>query len=187
MTTIDYSGLRKTLKAYRRNLTTAEQLQASEKLCVKLQQHCQSQNIRTIAGYLAADGEISLQPFFDWCWQKQIKTYVPVLHPFSKGHLLFLNYRADTPLVLNRYKLQEPILDVRQVLAISQFDLLIAPLVGFDDVGNRLGMGGGYYDRMLALCPPLQERTVGVAHHCQRVAALTPQPWDIPLTQIIAC
>ena len=62
-------------------------------------------------------------------------------------------------------------------------------LVGFDARCNRLGMGGGYYDRTLAY---LRHRVhwrrpllVGVAHECQRVERLEANPWDVPLDLVV--
>ena len=45
---------------------------------------------------------------------------------------------------MNRLKITEPKLDVRDVLPLSQLDVLITPLVAFDEQGQRLGMGGGF-------------------------------------------
>src|SRR5690606_40461575 len=61
------------------------------------------------------------------------------------------------------------------------------PLVAFDARGNRLGMGGGFYDRTFARAPrarTLRPRLVGLAHHFQQVASLPAEPWDIPLDAI---
>ncbi|TKB47703.1 5-formyltetrahydrofolate cyclo-ligase [Thalassotalea mangrovi] len=178
--------LRQELRQKRRALTYAEQTAASHNLCRQLQKLSSEQRIENVAGYIAANGEISLAPYFHWCWQQQIQVYVPVLHPFSKGHLLFLSYSQHTPLTRNRYNLEEPVLDVSKVIAHRHIDLLLTPLLGFDCHGNRLGMGGGYYDRTLHACPNLQNRAIGVAHRCQQVEHLQPQPWDIPLKQIIS-
>ena len=46
--------------------------------------------------------------------------------------------------MVNRLKITEPKLDVRDVLPLSQLDVLITPLVAFDEQGQRLGMGGGF-------------------------------------------
>ena len=70
------------------------------------------------------------------------KVYLPVLHPFSRGNLLFLHYHPHSELVVNRLKITEPKLDVRDVLPLSELDVLITPLVAFDEQGQRLGMGG---------------------------------------------
>lgn len=68
-------------------------------------------------------------------------------------------------------------------------DFLVVPLVGFDDQGRRLGMGGGYYDATLAF---LRRRRIwhkpyliGLAFECQRVAEIPSEPWDIRLNAIL--
>ncbi len=67
-----------------------------------------------------------------------------MLHPFSRGNLLFLHYHPHSELVVNRLKITEPKLDVRDVLPLSELDVLITPLVAFDEQGQRPGMGGGF-------------------------------------------
>ena len=98
----------------------------------------------TVALFLSFDGELDTQPLIDQLWRAGKKVYLPVLHPFSKGNLLFLHYHPHSELVVNRLKITEPKLDVRDVLPLSQLDVLITPLVAFDEQGQRLGMGGGF-------------------------------------------
>ncbi len=63
-------------------------------------------------------------------------------------------------------------------------EVVIAPLVGVDATGHRLGNGGGYYDRTLAALAP-RPRTVGVGFgHC-RVGTIFPMPWDIPMDEVV--
>jgi 5-formyltetrahydrofolate cyclo-ligase len=63
-------------------------------------------------------------------------------------------------------------------------DLLLIPLVGFDDAGYRLGYGGGYYDRTLAaLTPP--PRTIGIGYELGRMATIRPQAHDVPLDLVV--
>lgn len=140
-----------------------------------------------IALYLSTDGEIDTMPLIEWLWQQGKKTYLPVLHPFSKGHLLFLHYHANTPLVENRFYIPEPKLDQTQVIPVEKLDLICTPLVGFDSSGQRLGMGGGYYDRTLAKWFACSQgaKPIGLAHDCQHVDVLPAEQWDVPLPKIV--
>ena len=72
------------------------------------------------------------------------------------------------------------------VCPVNQLDIIFTPLVAFDSQGNRMGMGGGYYDRTLAHWQTNQTPyPIGLAHNCQLVEQLPVQAWDIPLAQII--
>ncbi len=57
-------------------------------------------------------------------------------------------------------------------------DTVIAPLVGLDEAGFRLGNGGGYFDRTLAALDPLPRR-IAVGHDFVRIKTIYPMPWDI--------
>lgn len=180
--------LRKQLRANRKALTTEQQKSASHELCQRLSQHQQLQQAQTIALYLANDGEIDLSPFLAYCWQQGKKICLPVLHPVVDSSLLFLHYQAETPLLHNSYGIPEPALNVQNVVPIAEIDAILLPLVGFDAHANRLGMGGGYYDRTLAQWH--QQRhpmttLIGVAHECQRVPQLPIASWDVPLDKVM--
>ena len=75
-------------------------------------------------------------------------------------------------------------------IAIPEIDLVIMPLVAFDSTGNRMGMGGGYYDfsfRHLARHKKFRKTSlIGVAHRCQQVEHITPNEWDLVPDKIIA-
>ncbi|SQD01821.1 ligase [Escherichia coli] len=85
----------------------------------------------TVAVFLSFDGELDTQPLIEQLWRAGKRVYLPVLHPFSAGNLLFLNYHPQSELVMNRLKIHEPKLDVRDVLPLSRLDVLITPLVAF--------------------------------------------------------
>ena len=109
--------------------------------------------------------------------------YLPVLHPFSAHQLLFLRFDDEKELVPNRFGILEPKLDVQKVLPINALEMIFVPLVACDKQGNRLGMGGGFYDRTLAQSPHLI--SVGLAHRCQQVERLPLESWDMPLSHLI--
>jgi 5-formyltetrahydrofolate cyclo-ligase len=62
--------------------------------------------------------------------------------------------------------------------------VLLVPLLGFDGAGYRLGNGGGYYDRTLAVLDPMP-LTIGIGYECGRLETIYPQAHDIPLDAIV--
>ena len=179
------SQLRKEIRLRRNSLQQAEQESAATALAQKLSKHIQIKQAKRIAVYLSNDGELSTSIFINWCWQQKKEVYLPVVHPFSQGNLLFLRYQKNTELVNNVYGIAEPKLDVTQVSPLSELDIICTPLVAFDKTGARLGMGGGFYDRSLAKWQQTQIYPIGLAHDCQLVEKIPVASWDIPLPEII--
>lgn len=177
-------SIRKHIREKRQVLSSRQQVKYAESLCEQLITLTVNKQIKTAAVYLANDGEISLEPYIHWCWKNKIAVYLPVVHPFSAGHLLFLRYQSDTLMKANSYGILEPALSIDKLLPIKQLQMIITPLVAFDEQGNRLGMGGGYYDRTLANVAAICH-VLGVAHDIQKVPLLPIKAWDIPLKHII--
>ncbi|WP_294313546.1 5-formyltetrahydrofolate cyclo-ligase [uncultured Sphingomonas sp.] len=92
--------------------------------------------------------------------------------------LRFLSWDPSQPLERGAFGLLQPAAGAPEVSP----DIILTPLVGFDDAGNRLGQGAGHYDRAFAAHPDAWR--VGIAWSVQRVAALPADPWDIPLHAI---
>ena len=138
------TDLRKIVRARRQRLTILQQHQASELFKQSMIKHDNISKAKRIALYLANDSELDVTSFIHWCWQQDKEIYLPVLHPFCSGHLLFLRYRQNTEMTKNRFGILEPVLDVTQVCPINQLDILLTPLVAFDKTGARLGMGEGF-------------------------------------------
>ncbi|HBP2722431.1 TPA: 5-formyltetrahydrofolate cyclo-ligase, partial [Pseudomonas aeruginosa] len=85
----------------------------------------------------------------------------------------------------NRFRISEPLADAGRQRKAWALDLVLLPLVGFDEQGGRLGMGGGFYDRSLAYLARRKNghkpTLIGLAHECQKVDRLALASWDIPL------
>lgn len=133
----------------RRALTPEQQTQFALHAADRMMAYPPVLLAQTVAVFLSFDGELDTRPLIDQLWRAGKRVYLPVLHPFSPGNLLFLHYHPSSDLVVNRLNIREPKLDVRDVLPLSQLDVLVTPLVAFDAAGQRLGMGGGFYDRTL--------------------------------------
>lgn len=179
--------IRNKIRIMRRDLSGAQQKKDADRLFTRLIKHPRVLQAEKISVTLAHDGEIDTLQFVEWCWKNNKKIYLPIVHPFNKGHLLFLQYTSETKMVLNRYGIFEPELEQLHTCPIADLDLIFTPLVAFDSHGNRIGMGGGYYDRMLA--PWFKDKTgpypIGLAHDCQQVGQLPVEEWDVPLPEII--
>ena len=177
--------IRKIIRQRRRALTAEQQENFSVAAAARMMAYPPVVMAHTVALFLSFDGELDTQPLIEQLWRSGKRVYLPVLHPFSPGNLLFLQYHPHSELVINRLKIQEPKLDVRDVLPLAQLDVLITPLVAFDSQGQRLGMGGGFYDRTLQNWQQYGLQPVGYAHDCQHVDVLPVQEWDIPLPAVV--
>jgi len=173
--------IRQLIRQHRRALTPEQQAHFAQQAAARMMAYPPVVMAHTVALFLSFDGELDTQPLIDELWRTGKKVYLPVLHPFSPGNLLFLHYHPHSELVVNRLKITEPKLDVRDVLPLEQLDVLVTPLVAFDKSGQRLGMGGGFYDRTLQNWQQHGLQPVGYAHDCQGVEKLPVEKWDIPL------
>lgn len=177
--------LRKEIRRRRNALSPNEQQLAARRIHERLFEHPRMLTARRVSLFLSFDGEINTRPLIETLWQQGKEVYLPVIHPFSKGHLLFLRYEKGSAMTHHPFGIQEPKLDVRRVLPVSQLDVIVTPMVAFDAQGNRLGMGGGYYDRTLKNWRKDGSYPIGIAHDCQQVEGLTHESWDVPLPEIL--
>ncbi len=177
--------LRQQIRKTRANLTALQQQQAEDFITQQALELIEERNAQHIALYISFDGEISTDKLIKILWAQGKQVYLPVLHPFNPNHLLFLRYLPDIPMLKNKFGIWEPKLNVQNVLPLDELDILFTPLVAFDKQGNRLGMGGGFYDRTLQHWQKSPFIPVGLAHQCQQVEQLPTEAWDVPLHQIL--
>jgi len=201
--------LRQQIRLARQQLSDNEQQQAAAQLVQQAQNLPELQQAKHVAIYLSNDAELNTMPLIKELWQQGKQLYLPVLHLFCPGYLLFQQYNATTPMRPNRFGIAEPVPDVSQLRLLKELDVVLLPLVAFDAQGHRLGMGGGFYDRTLASlqhkaantqsakAPPAKTNPtacqamaaptlIGLAHNCQQVAAVPTQAWDVPLSSLIS-
>ncbi len=178
-------NLRRQMRKSRRSLSPAQQRQHAHGLLATLRRLTQFRRSRSIALYLASDGEISAEQVIHYCRKLGKQCFLPVLHPVRHNRLWFIPYNKDTRLSDNIYGIKEPALVQAPRRPAWALDLVLLPLVAFDDEGGRLGMGGGYYDRTFAFKQGWRKdrgtRLIGLAHDLQKVDQLKTESWDIPL------
>jgi len=111
------------------------------------------------------------------------RCYVPVI---SGTRLRFAPWTPDSLLRKNRFGILEPAIATEQLLVPAALELVLVPLVAFDAQCNRIGMGGGYYDRSFAgHTAGGAQSLVGIAHELQKIEMLAMQPWDVTLDCVV--
>jgi len=175
--------LRDELRAARRAIPAAQRITAAQSLAQRLLALPFVPATGHVAGYWAMDGEIALH-----AWQLQLPdglTYcLPVLG--RNKRLLFAPWRPGDALTSNRFGIPEPEVAASSLIEPEAMSLVVVPLVGFDAGGQRIGMGGGWYDRSFAFrtaqAPP--PWLVGAAFATQECDDLPRAPWDVALDAV---
>ena len=90
---------------------------------------------------------------------------------------------AKKDLVLHPYGMYQPNREICFPFPLDQINLIFVPGAAFDPKGYRIGYGAGFYDRFLPRCP--QAIWLGLAYEAQIVTNTLPQPWDVPLHQVL--
>ncbi|MES2858112.1 MAG: 5-formyltetrahydrofolate cyclo-ligase [Pseudomonadota bacterium] len=179
----DRHVLRRELRERRRSLPAAIRIRAAELLSDRLLALPFAPASGHVGGYWAMDGEIGLH-----AWQLRLppplRYCLPVLH--EDDRLRFAAWRPGDALVTNRYGIPEPDVQASELLEPESMALVVLPLVGFDARGQRLGMGGGWYDRSFAFrqaaAPP--PWLVGAAFATQQLDAIDARAWDVALDAV---
>ncbi|MGM0411800.1 MAG: 5-formyltetrahydrofolate cyclo-ligase [Pseudomonadota bacterium] len=180
--------LRRRLRRARRHLEPGERRRRSADLVAHLARHPWFIYSDRIALYLPNDGEVDLRPLAERAWAMHKTCYLPVIGGPGMRAMRFAPWGPETPMAPNIYGIPEPVVRHQHLVPAWGLDLLLLPLVGFDRAGNRLGMGGGFYDQSLAYRarrrvwnPP---RLMGTAYAFQEVEALKAESWDIPVAAV---
>ncbi len=134
-----------------------------------------------VACYLAAPDEVNTWEIISRGWRMKKRIFCPVIE--KKSRMQFREIREESTLRPNRFGLLEPV--DGEIVTARMLDIVITPVVAFDDENHRIGMGGGYFDRTFAFLRQRQSwlhpKVVGLAFACQKVEEIPPNPWDIRL------
>ena len=209
---LDKQSTRNALRKQRRSLSQEQQQEAASNLAALAQTLPLFLNAKQVAFYLPHDGEINPLPLLELALKQGKNCYLPKIHPANKPYLLFAPYFSEQSLLKNRYGILESTISWTQAKMPHELDVVFTPLVAFDNKGNRLGMGKGYYDYSFAFlrthhyskqqvqafgltrfkrhtqfqklnAPP--PKLIGLAHHFQQVENIPTTQWDVPLNMIV--
>jgi 5-formyltetrahydrofolate cyclo-ligase len=143
------------------------------------------QHAQRVAVYFAVNGEIGLNGVIDHALAAGKEIFLPNL---DHAALRFSPYFHDQQMRINKFRLPEPDVDESEMRMPDELDLVLAPLVVFDGNRNRIGMGGGFYDRSFAFRKNPEHSMpvlIGVAHEIQKVDRIVPEEWDVQLDMIV--
>jgi 5-formyltetrahydrofolate cyclo-ligase len=144
---------------------------------------------RRLGLYIPSKGELDCLPLLNRALWMGATCFLPVI-PRARQRMLWFSRLGDRPhWGLNRYGIPEYGHRGFNRLRAADLDILFLPLLGFDQAGYRMGMGGGYYDASLAFLARRKRwhrpRLIGLAFDAQQVERLPVDPWDIPLDGVI--
>ena len=180
------SELRSVASSARKLLKPEERKCASQTICAIAAGTAPFKRAELIAFYLANNSEVNCEELLKCAWIMKKRVFVPTIQKNLK--LNFVEFHRDSKTRPNKFGIYEPVEGVK--IDPRELDLVFAPVVAFDLRKNRIGMGGGYYDRTFSFLLSDQRASkpqlVGLAFDCQCVDAFGASPWDIPLFQLIS-
>lgn len=185
--TIALPALRKQLRSQRRQLDRYQQRQTEQRCLQRLIHMPEFKQARHVGLYLHAFGEVATDRMIWQCFKQHKKVYLPLICNMTQ-HLRWVNITAQQyrqrRFCRHRLGMQQPM--ATHTWPVTHLDLLVMPLLACDPTGLRLGMGGGYYDRTLAMAAQRPFR-LGLAHEFQYLEQTLPaQAWDQALHALLS-
>ena len=179
---------RNTIRNRRRAISSRQQDDAAQRIFQKIEEQNLLESAKRVAIYFPHDGEINTLEMPERFYRGNRNWYLPRLSKLEKKMMEFALFAKDTKMKVNKFGIPEPSAEDSEGEPAHRMDIIFLPLVSFDRKGNRLGMGGGYYDATLASANQgglSDTMLVGLAHHFQENFQLLAQSWDVKLDMII--
>jgi 5-formyltetrahydrofolate cyclo-ligase len=176
--------LRREIRKRRAALPAATRIEAADALAERIGELPELLTDDKVAGYWAVHGELPLHRVVTALVRRGAQYHLPVV--CTGERLRFAPWAPGKPLTPNRFGIPEPTLkNPKSAAAPESIELVLVPLLAFDRKGNRIGSGGGYYDRSFSFLRngerPREPLLVGIAYGFQEVPHLAPESWDIKL------
>jgi len=183
------SEIRRQIRRARRSLSKNQQQAAAENLARRVARHRLYLSSRNIAFYWPNDGEIDPTVILTQALAAGKSCFLPVLYKGGRNRLLFGRVNAYSRFAANKFGIPEPDIKTEGWVYSNCLDLVLTPLVAFDNGGNRIGMGGGFYDTTLSHLRVnsnwQRPYVIGLAHELQHLDSIGRNAWDIPLRAAI--
>jgi 5-formyltetrahydrofolate cyclo-ligase len=183
----DRGAVRRRLRLARQRLGAAEREAAAASVARNLARLGLPRPQTRVAVYLPMDGELDPAGATALARARGCDVYVPVITSFSARRMRFVGLIEAQAVRPNRWGIHEP-----EGVGIGGrwLDLVLVPCVAFDELGGRLGLGAGFYDRHFSFLQGRsawrRPRLLGLAYDFQRVARLEQAAWDVPLWGVVS-
>ena len=176
--------LREQIRHARKQIPAPYARQASLKFSERIAELDAYRQAKKVGGFLPFDGEANPRPLMERAILEKKSVYVPVIVATGKP-LKFAPWTVETKLKKNQFGIDEPDVPAEQWIEGNELDCVITPLVAFDEARNRIGVGGGFYDRTFAFSKSTSSTTlIGIAYELQKLESIETEEWDVPLTAI---
>jgi 5-formyltetrahydrofolate cyclo-ligase len=174
----DKALLRARLLAARGALSTDERREAGRLIRDALLSLPQLQMAGTVAAYYSVGAEPDTRGLVYALWKRGTYVLLPLLLP--DGDLDWASYEGPDSLVPGPRGLAEPGEPPRGPEVVARADVVLAPALAVDHAGNRLGRGGGSYDRALARVSPLIP-VIALLYDAELLGHVPAEPHDMPV------
>ena len=166
-------------------ITTENRQISSQKIAIQLITSSIFHKSRAIACYLPIDNEVETPGIIEAIWQNNKQCYLPAITPNQK--MVFVEFQPNDLLISKKYQVLEPSIIEDRIIAATDLDLVIIPLLGFNTNFFRLGRGIGYYDRAFAFKKLGAQKPylLGIGHQTQ-LLNFEPNDWDVPMDSVMA-
>lgn len=171
--------IRKKIKQIKRQFSESQLKELSLPIIKKLFLSPTIQKANTIGLYYSLPDEVDTHDLIDILLQKGKKIILPKV--IDDSNIEMREYSNSKDMEVGSYHIQEPI--GKNFEDYSSIDVIIVPGVAFDNQGNRLGRGKGYYDRFLKKIPATKK--IGICFDFQMIEQIPTEKNDIPMDDII--
>ena len=173
-------AMRRELRQRRAALSPEEQAAVSAAVGSQLAKIAALSRSPVVGGYRAIRGEVDIDAALSRLHDDGAMVTVPRV---SGEHMDFLPWTSGSETITGSFGIDEPIHG--EPVQFSRHDVVLVPLVAFDETGQRLGQGGGFYDRAIAAAGAARPLLIGVAHAFQQVRSVPVEAWDMPLDAVV--
>ena len=174
-------ALRSKIIAARRMLTDNYRQQASNRMLTVFCALPDFKEPRKVLCYASMADEVQIRPLMEKWLSLGVTVALP--HITGKGQMEAVSFTDFDSLVEGEYGILTPDLEKGEIIPPDELDLIIVPGIAYDTRGDRLGMGGGFYDAYLARAT--KAKRIALAFSCQLVAKIPMEAHDVLVHKII--